>query len=85
MVFGSCYRMSKVVIQVRILDTWNAVFHDYQITGIIYLCKSENCEVKLSDEHDKYKWVKADFESSDIMYEVFKEKMVNWNWNELKA
>ncbi|KPU45858.1 putative 8-oxo-dGTP diphosphatase YtkD [Oxobacter pfennigii] len=48
------------VTPMRILDTWNIINDKYQITGIIYLCKTKNNKVRLSEEHDKYKWVRLD-------------------------
>jgi mutator protein MutT len=74
------------VTPVKLLDTWNVVYQNknYQITGIIYLCKFEKAEVKLSDEHDKYKWVAADSNSIDNMHEVYKERMANWSWAEIR-
>ncbi|MBZ9687397.1 NUDIX domain-containing protein [Clostridium estertheticum] len=74
-----------LVTPIKLLDTWNCVFDNYQITGIIYLCKIKNTELKLSDEHDNYKWVNADAGSIINMYDVFKEKMINWNWDEIKS
>lgn len=74
-----------LVTPIKLVDTWNFVFDNYQITGIIYLCKIKNNELKLSDEHDNYKWVKTEIESIYNMYDVFKEKMVNWNWDEIKS
>ena len=73
-----------LVSPVRVLDTWNCVFENYQITGIIYLCKIKNSEVRISDEHDKYKWVDVDIKSVNQMYEVFSEKMTRWNWEDIK-
>ena len=73
------------VTPIKLLDTWNCVFDNYQITGIIYLCKIKNTELKLSDEHDNCRWVNADTESIINMYDVFKKKMVNWNWDSFKS
>ncbi len=72
-----------LVIPVKVLDTWNVVYEKYQVTGVIYLCKIDNTEVNLSDEHDKYKWVNVSNESLANMYEAYKKKMMNWNWNDL--
>lgn len=69
---------------IKLLDTWNLVREDYQIAGIIYLCQLEEGEVRLSDEHDRYKWIGTDLESLQKLYNVFKIKMVKWNWNEIK-
>lgn len=73
-----------LVTPVRVLDTWNFVAENYQITGIIYLCKSKNSEVRISDEHDKYKWVDADNNAITDMHKVFSEKMARWNWKNVK-
>jgi len=69
-----------LVTPIRVLDTWNFLAENYQITGIIYLCKAKNNEVRVSDEHDKYKWVDADINSINDMHKVFSEKMARWNW-----
>ena len=68
---------------IKLLDTWNLIKEERQITGIIYLCSIEEGEVKLSDEHDAYKWIKASKESVDIMYDVFKSPMEKWDWSEI--
>jgi len=72
-----------IVSPIKLLDTWNLIKVDHQITGIIYLCSIEEGEVTLSDEHDACKWVKADKESLDVMYDVFKNPMEKWDWNEI--
>ncbi len=72
-----------IVRPIKLLDTWNLIKEDYQIAGIIYLCTLEDGQVRLSDEHDEFKWIKADKESLDCMYEVFKMRMENWDWNEI--
>ncbi len=70
---------------IKLIDTWNLVREDYQIAGIIYLCQLEAGEVRLSDEHDAFKWIDTDEESLKMMYDVFRIRMVNWNWNEITA
>ncbi|HMM22044.1 MAG TPA: NUDIX domain-containing protein [Selenomonadales bacterium] len=72
------------VVPIRVLDTWNCVYEMYQITGIIYLCKAQNNEVRLSEEHDRFRWVNAGMDSAAAMHEAFREKMVGWNWDEIK-
>lgn len=70
---------------IKLLDTWNLMLRvDYQIAGIIYLCQLEEGEVKLSDEHDAFKWIPIDNKSLGLMYPVFRVKMLNWNWDEIK-
>lgn len=68
---------------IKLLDTWNLIREDYQIAGIIYLCQLEEGEVRLSDEHDAYRWIGTDMESLQLMYNVFRIKMANWNWDEI--
>ncbi len=68
---------------IRLLDTWDLIRDNYQITGIIYLCSLEEGEVTLSDEHDAYKWLNADGGSLDSVYDIFKSKMMKWDWKEI--
>jgi 8-oxo-dGTP diphosphatase len=68
----------------KILDTWDLVQENYQITGIIYLCKLKEGEVKLSHEHDAYKWIDVERSSIETLYGVFKSRMINWDWEQLK-
>ncbi len=69
---------------IRVLDTWNSVREEYQITGIIYLCEVTNPPVvKLSEEHDFYEWLNIGDESINNMHDVYKIKMKKWNWNEI--
>lgn len=73
---------SLVVKPLRLLDTWNLMLRkDYQVTGIIYLCKIEEGEVKLSEEHDAFKWINASEESLDLLYSNFRNRMINWDWD----
>ncbi|WP_084281421.1 aminoglycoside 6'-N-acetyltransferase [Alkaliphilus transvaalensis] len=72
-----------VVEPVKILDTWNLVREDRQITGIIYLCSLKEGKIKLSHEHDAYRWIPADRDSFEQLYDCFKSKMVKWDWNQL--
>lgn len=71
------------VRSIKLLDTWNLVKKEYQITGIIYLCILGKGEVRLSDEHDAFKWINLGEESLNLMYDVFKVRMMNWDWNEI--
>ena len=73
-----------VVQPIRLLDTWNLIRRDYQISGIIYLCEFGEGEVRLSDEHDRFKWIDTDERSLEKMYEVFRVKMLKWNWGDIK-
>lgn len=68
----------------RLLDTWNLLKETYQITGVIYLCKIDKGEVRLSEEHDSYKWLDASPRSVNEMHKVFREKMIKWDWNKIK-
>lgn len=70
---------------IKLLDTWSLIREDYQIAGIIYLCQFEEGEVRLSDEHDAFKWISTDVESLQMMYDDFKIRMLNWNWDEIRG
>jgi len=67
------------VMPLKLLDTWKHVEGDYQITGIIYLCKADDSAVILSEEHDRYQWLDIEPESVKYMYDAFAERMVNWD------
>lgn len=71
---------------IKVLDTWNVVKEEHQITGIIYSCEiaDENINIALSAEHDQYQWVKPQASSLELMHKAFKERMAYWNWNDLK-
>ncbi len=74
-----------VVKPVKLLDTWNTIKEDYQITGIIYSCTLQSGEVRLSTEHDRYEWLEADIQAIDRLHQVFREKMTYWNWQEVTS
>lgn len=74
-----------LVEPIKLLDTWNFVSKDYQITGIIYLCKIKSGVFKLSDEHDKYQWLEFNDIGINMMHDVFKERMENWDMKEIEG
>jgi 8-oxo-dGTP diphosphatase len=76
---------SFTIEPVKLLDTWNFVATDYQITGVIYLCKIKDGSLKLSDEHDKYEWLEFNEENLDKMHEVYKTRMKNWDINKIQS
>lgn len=69
---------------IKLLDTWNFIARDYQITGIIYLCRIKDGSLKLSDEHDKYEWLECNETGISRMHDVYKERMINWDIEEIK-
>lgn len=73
-----------IVEPIRLLDTWNFIAKDHQITGVIYLCKIKEGDLKLSDEHDKYEWLEFNDVSMNMMYDVFKERMINWDMKKIE-
>ena len=73
-----------IVKPIKLLDTWNFITKDYQITGIIYLCKIKDGSLKLSDEHDKYEWVEFNEKGIDKMHDVYKERMINWKMKDIE-
>jgi mutator protein MutT len=76
---------SFTVEPVKLLDTWNCITSDYQITGVIYLCRIKEGSLKLSDEHDKYEWLEFNAENLDKMHEVYKTRMKNWDINKIQC
>lgn len=66
-----------IIKPVKLLDTWNSVKEDYQITGVIYYCSIESGQVRLSDEHDRYEWLKDDIAEIDKLHKAFRDRMVN--------
>jgi mutator protein MutT len=74
---------SFTVEPVKLLDTWNFVESDYQVTGIIYFCNIKDGSLKLSDEHDRYEWLEFNEENLDKMHEVYKTRMKNWDINKI--
>lgn len=73
-----------VIEPIKLLDTWNFISKNHQITGVIYLCKIKEGDFKLSDEHDKYQWLEFNDASINMMHDVFKERMVNWHLKEIE-
>lgn len=74
-----------IVEPIKLLDTWNFIAKDYQVTGIIYLCKIKEGSLTLSDEHDKYEWLEFNKQSISRMHDVYKERMVSWNMKEIEG
>ncbi len=68
---------------IRILDTWNHVNDQYQITGIIYLCSFQGGEVQLSSEHNKFMWIETDERCLSRLHQAFSERIRNWDWNKI--
>lgn len=66
---------------IRVLDTWNNIHLDYQITGITYLCSLQDGEVRLSKEHDKFTWIKADGSCISKLHKAFSKNMKKWDWD----
>lgn len=59
----------------KILNTWDLIESHRQISGIIYLCKYESGEIKLSDEHREYCWLRDN--EKQRLYNVFNENLVD--------
>lgn len=74
-----------IVEPIKLLDTWNYISKNNQITGVIYLCRINDGDFKLSDEHDKYQWLEFNDASINMMYDVFKERMVKWDMKEIEG
>lgn len=76
---------SFIAEPIKLLDTWNFIATDYQITGVIYLCKIKAGSLQLSDEHDKYEWLEFNDINLEKMHEVYKTRMKNWDISEIEA
>jgi len=68
---------------VKLLDTWDSFLPDWQITGVIYLCRPEDGEVRLSDEHTDFRWISRKDEDYALLHPVFQERMERWDWESL--
>lgn len=57
----------------RILNSWDLIEENRQISGVIYLCDIKSDKVTLSDEHSDYRW----FHTSEInrLYPVFSKRL----------
>ena len=73
-----------IIKSFKLLDTWNFVSNNYQITGVIYLCTVKDGDLILSNEHDKFQWLDINLKSFNGMHDVFKERMVKWNISRYK-
>jgi 8-oxo-dGTP diphosphatase len=71
------------VTPLRLLDTWKFLTDACKITGVIYLCDKKDGEIKLSHEHDEYKWVEFNEETLEQMHTAYRERMRNWNPKDL--
>ncbi|MCK5758493.1 MAG: NUDIX domain-containing protein [Clostridiales bacterium] len=68
---------------VRLLDTWNFVKGELQITGIIYLCEIIGGKFLLSKEHDTFEWVTIGEEVVKKIALPFKERIKKWDWESI--
>ena len=74
------------VIPEKPLDTWNYIVDNYQITGVIFLCRETSTEtVVLSDEHDRYEWLAPVPASFELMNRLFRPQMVTWDWGSIRS
>ena len=69
----------------QLLDTWNYIRHDNQITGVMYLCKIIDGVFQLSDEHDMFQWLSLGDKSVEKLALPFKERMEKWDWELVKS
>ncbi len=71
------------VIPVRLLDTWNFIKGELQITGIIYLCEIIGGKFLLSKEHDKCEWINIEKKSLEKLAIPFRVRMEKWDWESI--
>ena len=72
-----------IVRPIKLLDTWTYIADSFQVVGVFYLCTAEG-EVKLSVEHDRCRWLPADGSSVDAMVDWFSNRMMHWDWDQIK-
>lgn len=73
------------VLPTKLLDTWNFVSGDLQITGVMYLCRIIDGVFQLSDEHDMFQWLSLGDKSVEKLAVPFKERMEMWDWELVKS
>ncbi len=62
-----------------LFDTWmHKKDEATQLTGVIYLCRTENSEVVLSKEHDKFLWLTLDDPEIDSVHPAFKPAIIKY-------
>lgn len=59
----------------EIIGTFDKFIDNWQITGIIYECTSEDCDVKISPEHNEFKWVSPDSSDFELLHPIYREKV----------
>jgi ADP-ribose pyrophosphatase YjhB (NUDIX family) len=81
------YEETGFVIKILLpVTTWFGKFNNRNILSIDYLCQYEAGQIKLSDEHEKYKWLSIkDLEDNQNLYFnlsngfQFKDYCFAWN------
>jgi len=74
------------VTPICLLDTWNYFADEFQITGVIFLCITEDISgLALSDEHEAHEWLPANAESAEKMQALFRPQMEKWDWSAIAA
>jgi 8-oxo-dGTP diphosphatase len=73
--------LSLVIKPIKLIDTWNYMVNDnFQITGVIYHCEVISGDIRISPEHDGYKWINISDVGKIFDREIFVERMRTWNW-----
>jgi len=72
------------ITPIKLLDTWNFVGGDFQISGVIFLCTAKTLDdFSMSTEHDSFEWLTPNTESFEKMQVIFRPQMFKWNWAEI--
>lgn len=56
---------------------------DIQVVGITYMCKAMSKDIKLSHEHDDFKWIRKDEIDTVNLFKELREDMEKWSWNDI--
>ena len=70
--------------RIKLLDTWEFIGENYQIVGVIYLCRILEGKITLSEEHDYYKWLDINDESMDELHRVYRDRLVKLDYGDIK-
>lgn len=78
----------EVQINVEVLkplSVWNYLRpNNVQIIGFTFLCKTNDLEVTLSDEHLEYTWILYEEIKDFKIFPELSEEMAKWDWDEIR-
>lgn len=75
--------LGVIVKPIKLVDMWHHIKEgkNAQISGVIYHCKVDNFDFKISSEHDGYEWIDISNFRDVFHSNIFSNRMLNWNWD----